>query len=178
MSYPSSFTQSQYHTPSNSWRNAGLGLTHGRYAGRSLYWVMLKDMSYIRYCCSNVDCNGLFYKEVRRLKAIMDAMYFVRNCRCGISAIQCSFHTSHPVPKFWCGSCNPLASATPAASLSVCMTYDDVCNAFVGKPRRIGILLRKAIRELRESKGYTGNLTMKKAQNFFEQSAHLLQPGA
>lgn len=171
-------SQANYNNTPNVWRRNGLDLNSGKYPGRSLYWAMLKDMDYIGFCFSNLDHSSATYKEICRLKAIMDAVPFVRNCKCGSLATQFSFHKSHPLPQFWCSACNPLGSGIPSGGLSIGSSYDDASNAFTGKPRRIRVLLRKAVRELREAKGYTGNLTMKKAGEFFERNAYLLNYGS
>ena len=168
MSYHTINIHSNQSTSLNSVRSKEFILKYGPYAGRSAHWIILKDPAYVDCYCKDGNKSSILYIEFCRLKNIMDNKSFCRECRCGSQATRFSFHSSHSIPQLWCNSCNPARSGIAVGSLSIGSTYNDLCNSFKGKPSMIRRLLKKAIKEIRESKGYQGNLTMKKTYEFFE----------
>lgn len=152
------------HTIQN-FRNNGYVITNGSRAGKSINQVLIQEPDYIFSSCKNYP-DSLLTAEMINQIAKLDAKPLLRNCSCGRPA-DCFISTGYLRPLIYkCSVCQPLGSETTNFYWVIGRCINDLESMFDGTFAQKRNQMRKAMRDIIQSKGYIGNRTFYKANMF------------
>lgn len=152
------------HTIQN-FRNNGYVIPDGSRAGKSINWTLMREPDYIFSSFRHFP-NSLLTAEMINQIAKLDAKPFLRNCSCGRPA-DCFISTGYLRPLIYkCSICQPSGSETTNPYWVIGRCINDLESMFSGTFAQRRNQMRKAMRDIIQSKGYIGNITFYKANIF------------
>ncbi len=141
-------------------------MSFGKYQGKSVAYVVLKDFEYFIWMYQNNMSNRPEYTEALRLLQILDAKPFYQKCySCRQkAAVKFSlYHGGVASPSFFCEECDPYSQGAIRGKLAI---YSSLCNVVnSGIPYKNYI--NTVIACVAEAKGFPKRKTEKALEDFF-----------
>lgn len=152
------------HTVQN-FRNNGSVIPYGSRAGKGINQTLLREPDYI-FFSRRQHPTSLLTTEMTYRIGTLDAKPILRACSCGRSA-DCFVSTGYLRPLLYkCSVCQPPDTETTNPYWVVGWCIDDLDRMFSGTFAQIRNQMRRAMRDIIRAKGYVGNITHQKANNF------------
>lgn len=150
-----------------------MSITFGKYRGRSVAEVVLKDPSYIVWMLREGDPGETLAKvceEARHLIAIFNGKPIAKKCGgdgCNDTATHLTVYGGNVNTRFWCDNCDPYSAGASPGKLSVVRTYGDAIQHVDWSCGGRKAFYEVLIRTLAQAKGLPERATAKRIGEFF-----------
>ncbi|MDE7312319.1 MAG: hypothetical protein K2N87_11985 [Eubacterium sp.] len=141
-------------------------MSFGKYQGKSVAYVVLKDFEYFIWMYQNNMSNRPEYTEALRLLQILDAKPFYQkcySCRQKAAAKFSLYHGGVAVPSFFCEECDPYSQGAIRGKLAIYSSLRDVVNCGIPYKNYINTVIACVA----EAKGFPKRKTEKALEDFF-----------
>jgi hypothetical protein len=148
-------------------------LQFGKFFGRSIYTIALKEPSYAWWLAHEEAATGKFLaaqEAVRELIRRFNEKSFVMPCqgpKCKNLATRGSVYCGTPRPRWFCDDCNEYQLGASPGKLEVVRTYGDAVQYVDTFCRGDKGFLRILIRELGRARGLPWRVSEAQAAAFF-----------
>lgn len=141
-------------------------MSFGKYQGKSVAYVVLKDFEYFIWMYQNNMSNRPEYTEALRLLQILDAKPFYQkcySCRQKAAAKFSLYHGGVAAPSFFCEECDPYSQGAIRGKLAIYSSLRDVVNCGIPYKNYINTVIACVA----EAKGFPKRKTEKALEDFF-----------